>query len=108
MMQHMTDEQDRKALACNYAESVSVAAKGALAYVRWPNYGNANDRVLLLVRSRGGRWIEKWEAMRRLTNFRLKTLPPQHPLYDRAGQFSEDDEWRFRADCVTEHTLRTS
>lgn len=74
---------DHRALACNLAEQISEAAKGALAYVLWPNWGGGNDRLPLLIRSRGGRWIEKWESMRRLENFRFKTIPPQHPLYDR-------------------------
>jgi len=33
------------------------------------------------LRSRGGRWVEKWEATRRLENFRLKTIPPEHPRF---------------------------
>ena len=70
-------------MACNLAEPTSEAARGALAYVMWPNWGGGNDRLPLLIRSRGGRWIEKWESMRRLNNFRIKTIPPQHPLYDR-------------------------
>ena len=78
-----TTPEDHRAIACNYAEPVGVAAEGALCYVRWPNPGGGNDRMQLLVRSRGGRWIEKWEAISRLQNFRLKTIPPDHPLYDR-------------------------
>jgi hypothetical protein len=58
--------------------------------------------VPLLVRSRGGRWIEKWEAMRRLENFRVKTIPPDHPLYDRMYQPGEDDLRRFREACDRE------
>jgi hypothetical protein len=101
-------EQDHRAMACNYAEPVSEAACGALAWVRWPNWGGGNDRVPLLVRSRGGRWIEKWEAMHRLTNFRLKTIPPGHPLYDRLiWQPGEDDLWRLQSACVMEYMIRT-
>ena len=74
---------DLHVIACNYAEGTNIARKGALAYVQLLNPGGGNDRLHLLVRSRGGRWVEKWEAMHRLTNFRLKTIPPEHPLYDR-------------------------
>jgi hypothetical protein len=74
---------DRRAIACNVIEPTKTASTGALAYVRWNNPGNGDDRIPLLIRSRGGRWIEKWEDMRRLGNFRLKTLPPEHPLYGR-------------------------
>jgi hypothetical protein len=34
-----------------------------------------------LVRSRSGRWIAKWETIRRLKDFRVKTIPVEHPLY---------------------------
>lgn len=73
---------DRRVIACNYVESTGVAALGALAYVQAYVGGNLPDRVRLLVRSRGGRWIEKWENMRRVDNFRLKTIPPEHPRYN--------------------------
>jgi hypothetical protein len=74
---------DRKALACNYAEGSGVARPGALAYVVCSHLGgNLPERVKVLARSRGGRWVEKWEAVKRLSNFRLKTLPPEHPRYD--------------------------
>ncbi len=74
--------EDRQVVQCNYAEGTGVAASGARAYVAQLNLGNANDRVVVLVRSRGGRWVEKWENTARLTNFRVKTLPPEHPLYN--------------------------
>ena len=95
-----TTPEDHRAIACNYAEPVGVAAEGALCYVRWPNPGGGNDRMQLLVRSRGGRWIEKWEAISRLQNFRLKTIPPDHPLYDRLDwRPSEGDLKRLQDAC---------
>jgi hypothetical protein len=72
---------DRRVVQCNYAEPTSVAATGARAYLVRPNPGGGDDRIVILVRSRGGRWIEKWENIRRLENFRAKTLPVDHPLY---------------------------
>lgn len=75
--------EDRKVVQCNYLEATGVAADGARAYVTRSNRGNDNDRVMVLVYSRGGRWVEKWENTSRLGNFRVKTLPPEHPLYDR-------------------------
>jgi hypothetical protein len=74
---------DRKVIQCNYAEGTGVAAPGARAYVVRGNPGNANDRFVVLVRSRGGRWVENWETADRLTDFRIKTLPAEHPLYGR-------------------------
>lgn len=72
---------DRRVVACNFREATNVARKGARAYLVRPNPGGGDDRVVILVRSRGGRWVEKWEDIRRLENFRCKTLPPEHPLY---------------------------
>lgn len=82
--------EDRHVIACNFREGTKVARAGALAYVRWTNPGGGNDRIPLLIRSRGGRWVEKWEAMRRLHNFRLKTIPPEHPLYDRSEWWASE------------------
>jgi hypothetical protein len=75
------DSADQQVIACNYADPTKVASAGALAYVIPQFGGNLPERVRLLVRSRGGRWVEKWEAMWRLDNFRLKTLPPEHPRW---------------------------
>ena len=80
---------DRHVVAFNYAVSVSVAATGARAYLVLPNPGNNHDRIQILIRSRGDRWIMKWENIRRLHNFRMKTLPPEHPLY------SDERLWDF-------------
>lgn len=73
---------DRRVIVCNYTEATSIVSEGAKAYVV-PLYlgGNLPERVMVLARSRGGRWVEKWENMRRLGSFRLKTLPPEHPRY---------------------------
>lgn len=73
--------EDRRVIQLNYRTSTKVATEGARAYLVLSNRGNAHDRIAVLVRSRGGRWVQKWEAMSRLTNFRVKTLPPEHPLY---------------------------
>jgi hypothetical protein len=83
-------EEDKRVIACNIIEPTPTAVRGALAYLEWPNGGGGNDRVPLLIRSRGGRWIHKWEDMRRLGNFRFKTIPPEHPLYDRLNAQSDD------------------
>lgn len=72
---------DKKVIACNYATDVSECAKGALCYIIDPGSGMGSERIWLFVRSRGGRWISKWEASWRLNNFRVKTIPPQNPLY---------------------------
>lgn len=75
--------EDRRVVQCNYAEGTSIAASGARAYVALSNPGHGHDRIEILVRSRGGRWVKKWERRQRLTDFRVKTLPPEHPLHSR-------------------------
>lgn len=77
----MNADSDWQVIACNYTEPVSAVAAGARAYVVPQLGGNLPGRVRVLARSRGGRWIEKWEDIRRLRDFRVKTLPPEHPLY---------------------------
>lgn len=77
----MDDNLDRHVVQCNYATSASAVAAGARAYLVRPNPGGGDDRIVVLARSRGGRWIEKWEDIRHLADFRVKTLPPEHPLY---------------------------
>lgn len=77
---------DRKVIQCNYAEGTSSAPEGARAYVVLPNPGNGHDRIMVLFRSRGGRWVEKWESIKRLRDFRVKTLPPEHPMYSHSRQ----------------------
>lgn len=85
---------DRRVIACNYAAPTSIATEGAKAYIIPQLGGNLPERVRVLVRSRGGRWVEKWESVRRLDNFRLVTLPPEHPRYadERLGLGDMDDE----------------
>jgi len=73
--------EDRRVIACNYIEGTNVAALGAKAYVIPQLGGNLPERVRILARSRGGRWVEKWESVRRLSHFRIVTLPPEHPRY---------------------------
>jgi hypothetical protein len=72
---------DRRVIQCNYTEGTNVASNGARAYVMHGDAGSGNERVGVLVRSRGGRWVAKWENTKRLGDFRVKTLPPEHPLY---------------------------
>lgn len=75
-------EGDRRVVQMNFAVPTKVAAKGARAYLVLPNGGNGHDRICILIKSRGGRWVEKWEDSRRLTNFRAKTISSGHPLYE--------------------------
>lgn len=91
-MDRGVEDLDFRVIACNLTEATSAASDGTLAYVLDPNRGNVSNRMRLAIRSRSGRWIEKWERLDRLDNFRFKTLPPEHPLH---GWFSGSykDEW---------------
>jgi hypothetical protein len=88
----MTDLPDRMAIVCNFADGTKTAKPGAKAYILPQLGGNLPERVRLRFQSRGGRWIEKWEALGRLTNFRLTTIPPEHPMYESRGWVSLDAE----------------
>jgi hypothetical protein len=92
---HMTE--DHRVVACNYTTATSIAAKGALCYLCGVDDSSPAERLEVLVRSRGGRWVRKWEDARRLGNFRVKTLPPAHPLYnDERILTGFADEWLAR------------
>jgi hypothetical protein len=71
----------RPVIACNYLDATKAASLGAAAFVARLNGGNANDRIQVLVRAHGGRWVKKWEPTFRLGCFRVKLLPPAHPRF---------------------------
>lgn len=73
---------DRRVITCNYLAGTKVVAKGAKAHVATAFLGgNLPERVYVVVCSRGGRWIEKWESVQRLGNFRPTTLAADNPRY---------------------------
>lgn len=78
----MSEQQDKKVVACNYIVPTKVAVKGALCYISHSSGGAIGEgNVEVLIRSRGGRHILKWERIKRLGNFRVKTIPPNNPRY---------------------------
>lgn len=85
---------DRRVVQCNYAAPTSACTQGARAYLVRPNPGSGDDRIVILARSRGGRWVEKWESIGRLGNFRCKTLPAEHPLY------FDERLWDYEAEAM--------
>lgn len=84
---------DRKVIQCNYRVATHAIAEGARAYVVYFNAGGGHDRLKVLVRSRSGRWIETWVDRRRLADFRVKTLPPEHPMYSNGRVQSVTGHW---------------
>lgn len=81
---------DKRVMACNFTEGTSDCPRGALAYVQFTNRGAR--RVAVLARSRCGRWIETYRPLTKLKVFRMKTIPPEHPLYARLSD-SSHLEW---------------
>jgi hypothetical protein len=77
----LSGSRDRKVIACNYVSSTSACAAGSLCFVTQFWNGEEKSRVQILARSRSGRWIQKWEGIDKLSSYRIKTLPPAHPLY---------------------------
>jgi hypothetical protein len=75
---------------CNFPVGTVECSPGARAYVLDADI--VGRRVRLLARSRSGRWIDKWENLRRLTDFRFKTIPPEHTLYGRLSGTPLADE----------------
>jgi hypothetical protein len=72
---------DKTVVQCNYRVGTAECAADARAYVDRVDW--TGRRVHLLVRSRSGRWIWKWENPARLVDFRYKRIPDGHPLYGR-------------------------
>ena len=78
----------RRVVACNYVEATSECREGALAYVILTNQGGGSDRIFIFARTRSGRWVRKWENIKRLGNFRMKSVHESRthftlPLEDR-------------------------
>ena len=93
--------EDRRVVQMNYSEGTNVAPKGARAYLVLLNPGGGEDRIVILVRSRSGRWVRKYESAKRLTNPRAVTIPPEHRLY------GDERLWDYDAE-ETAARLRTA
>lgn len=60
----MTTQSDRYAVACNIAGPDKAASDGAKAWVTWmTNPGWDHDRLVVLIRSRGGRHVQRWTTL---------------------------------------------
>lgn len=64
---------DRYAIVANFQRGTSAVSEGAKAFVLpWARGDNESRPVM--VRSRGGRWIQTWTRLHNLGNFRIKTV----------------------------------
>lgn len=72
---------DLYAVTGNYLDSTKTSRKGARVWLINSNPGNAGEDVCVLAVSRSGRLIEKWDRGHRLGDWRVKALPPAHPLH---------------------------
>jgi hypothetical protein len=87
----MPEAADKYVVVCNYCEGTSYCSPGALAYVTHTGGMFSFDgRLQVFARSRRGRWILRWERISRLHNFRVKSLPSEHPRYSDVGTVAHD------------------
>lgn len=92
--------EDRRVIACNLRRARDGAVStGAKCYVVRLNPGWGSERVEVLARSRSGRWIRRWERTTNLRDFRIQTLPVEHPLY-RDERICDQRIWGYRPDIV--------
>lgn len=68
----------RVVLQCNLLGTRGQAPR---AYVGHPNLGNVAERIEVLVRHKRGAWAAFWVPIEQLGDFRVKTLPPEHPRF---------------------------
>lgn len=74
----------RDVIQCNYAVGTKIFAPGAKCFLVNPNAGWGGETSIEIVGwSRGNRWVHKWERTWRIHNFRLRTIPPENPLFKR-------------------------
>ena len=67
-----------KVVQCQYRLDTPTCRAGARAYLTICANA-AGKRARILARSRSGRWVERWESLRVLCNFRIKTLVADDP-----------------------------
>ena len=78
------------AIACNYAAGTKIARDGARCYLLWRTGGD-NRRCKVLAKSRGGRWITKWEPIVMLDRFRIVRVPEARPEFAALTELYPDD-----------------
>lgn len=71
--------KDVRVVQCNYRADTPACRAGARAYLTH-GIDAAGGRVRVVARSRSGRWVVRWEGLKRLRDFRLKTLAAEDPL----------------------------
>jgi hypothetical protein len=82
----------RVVVTCNYIETARASSSGSKCYLIHSNPGGGNDRIYILARSRSGRWISRWENIKRLDNFRCKKVFPGHFIYSDERIYDYDPE----------------
>ena len=103
----MTGMTAFKTITCNYRIATKANSQGAKGYLVGGWSDGAWERIRVLCRSRNGRWIEKWEHHRHLTDFRLTTIVPESAHHERiraASIFGPDTRWTVLA----EKSVRTA
>ena len=103
----------RVVVQCNLIE---VSGQPPRAYLSSSNFGNAAEHVEIVLRTPQGRWAQCWKRIDRVDNFRVKTLPPEHPRHkdERILDLESRDQAerlvqslrRAREDLIRERTER--
>lgn len=88
-------------IACNYAAGTSIARPGARAYLLWRTGGD-NRRCEVVVHSRGGRWVTKWEPIVMLEHFRIVHVPTVRPEYARLAPMYARADHEILTDVITD------
>jgi hypothetical protein len=88
---------DRQVIQCSYLDDTPFAPRGARAYVVRINPASGHDRIVVLARTHGNRWVQRWENTLRLGDFRVVTLQPGHDRHrdHRLRTFTDDDANAF-------------
>lgn len=89
----------RQVIQCSYLDDTQFAPRGARAYVVRINPTSGHDRIVVLARTHSGRWVQRWENILRLRDFRVVTLPPGHAHHSdhRLRTFTDDGAAQFLA-----------
>jgi hypothetical protein len=95
----------KKVTVGNLIEDTKYATKGTRVVVGLSNPGWGNERFVVFLKTRTGRWIRKWERADRMVNFRNVTISSAHPFWDKVFDFSPE---QFEQASIRERVRRLS
>ena len=81
-------DQPVRVITGNLASATSWASEGSRLYP----IQITPERLRCLVRSRSGRWIDRWVPLNKMRGLRMVDVYPSHPAYDQLRYLSHTDE----------------